>query len=356
MHYFYCSLFVWRWSSSLTGGGRAFPLVVDAFVPPQQQQLPLFLVQRRCDSMGVVTANVVRTNVGKKDHVTLPYHSPCRRLFSVSLQSTAHDKETETASSRTTTSSANATTTATKSIATTTSSAHPNLSQKQQQQHESIEWVDESKHVELVGLITWMSLLSTFILINNFVGPWPSFLSHVHERVWFLGHMMGGMLFGGGVILTAAIEWLVTQNKNTAVLQFWFDKVPLLDMALVLPGLTLSMISGTGLSVVRYGGLAFAPPHIQYAFWALVAFAVWWAVTDLTTQGSALNAVLDLSNNNNNGNSDTDGRTANPPVSEQIDTIPDEVSGRVVSNVVSCIMVVVMYSIMVLKPGTLHYW
>jgi hypothetical protein len=58
-------------------------------------------------------------------------------------------------------------------------------------------WVDESKHVELLGLIAWMASISAFILMNNFVGPFPEFFRHVHERFFFLGHMMGGMLFGG---------------------------------------------------------------------------------------------------------------------------------------------------------------
>jgi len=204
-------------------------------------------------------------------------------------------------------------------------------------------WVDESKHVELVGLIAWMASISAFILMNNYVGPWPSFLHLVPERLYFLGHMLGAMLFGGGVVLTTCIEYMVAKNKNPAVMQFWFDKVPLLDMALVLPGLTLSMVSGTGLTIVRYGGLAYAPAHIVYAFWALVVFAAWWAVTDLTTQGSALNAVMEA-------------RVAMPEEADEFESIPDEVNGRTVSNVVSCLLVLVMYGIMVMKPGTLHYF
>jgi hypothetical protein len=58
-------------------------------------------------------------------------------------------------------------------------------------------WVDESKHVELFGLIAWAVSLSAFILMNNFVGPFPEFFRGVNERFFFLGHMMGGMLFGG---------------------------------------------------------------------------------------------------------------------------------------------------------------
>jgi len=203
-------------------------------------------------------------------------------------------------------------------------------------------WVDESKHVELVGLLVWMATVSAFILVNNFIGPWPGFMSDIPERIWFFGHMIGGMLFGGGVLLTTAIEYMVANNSNSSVLQFWFDKVPLLDMAIVLPGLTLAMISGTGLAIEHYGGLGLAPLHIQYVFWALLAFASWWGVTDLTTQGSALNAVME--------------QAAELSSEEESGKAPDIVLKRTLSNVVSCLLVVVLYAIMVLKPGTIHYW
>ena len=220
------------------------------------------------------------------------------------------------------------------------------------------QWVDESKHIELIGLLAWAASISAFILINNFAGPWPEeLMKAVPERIWFLGHMLGGMLFGGGVILTTAIEYLVVQNRNTAVLQFWFDKVPLLDMSVVLPGLTLSMISGTGLTTVRYGGLAHAPPHIPLAFWALLVFASWWAITDLTTQGKALNAVLDLGSTDATTSVSELAQQQQPQQqpSEQMENVPDEVTGRIVSNLVSCALVVTVYAIMVMKPGTLHY-
>ena len=203
-----------------------------------------------------------------------------------------------------------------------------------------IKWVDESKYVELMGLSLWMASIIAFILINNFVGAWPSFMDDVPERVWFLLHMLGGMLFGGGVLLTTAIEYLVATTGNSSVLQFWFDKVPLLDVAIVLPGLTVAMISGTGLSIEHYGGLGQAPAHIQYVFWTLIVFAAWWGVTDLTTQGSALKAVQEHALSSE----------------DQHVKAPDVVLKRTVSNVVSCLLVFVVYSIMVFKPGSLHFW
>lgn len=204
---------------------------------------------------------------------------------------------------------------------------------------EGTDWVADSKAVELVLLGIWLISISAFILINNFSGPFPLFMKQVPERVFFLSHMVGGMLFGGGIILTTCIERLVANSKNAPVLQFWFDKVPVLDGLIVVPALTVSMISGTGLSIVRYGGLNIAPPHVGAIFWTLIAFMSWWAATDLTTQGTALTAVNEMYDSWEEGE-------------EGLET-PEVVVNRHVSNVVSCFFVVLLYSMMVLKPGTL---
>ena len=196
-------------------------------------------------------------------------------------------------------------------------------------------WELDSKVVELVGLGIWMVGLSGFIFANNWIGPWPLFMKDIPERVFFTGHMLGGMLFGGGIIMTTALEWLVTKNKNPTVLMFYFDKVPLLDMALVLPGLTLAMFSGTGLTITRYGGLGIAPAHIPVVFYILTAFAAWWGATDLATQGKAMRAIDEWVATNGKGD------------------IPQIVEDRFWSNIVSCVFVVALYSAMVLKPGTL---
>ena len=196
-------------------------------------------------------------------------------------------------------------------------------------------WELDSKVVELAGLGIWMVGLSGFIFANNWIGPWPLFMKDIPERVFFTGHMLGGMLFGGGIIMTTALEWLVTKNKNPAVLMFYFDKVPLLDMALVLPGLTLAMFSGTGLTITRYGGLGIAPAHIPVVFYILTAFAAWWGATDLATQGKAMRAIDEWVATNGKGD------------------IPQIVEDRFWSNIVSCVFVVALYAAMVLKPGTL---
>lgn len=201
------------------------------------------------------------------------------------------------------------------------------------------DWIDESKKVELIALTIWMISISTFILMNNFVGPWPAVMKTVPERVYFLSHMIGGMLFGGGIILTTCIERLVAKSANAPVLQFWFDKVPVLDGFIVVPALTISMISGTGLTIVRYGGLNIAPPHVDAIFWTLIAFLTWWAATDLTTQGTALQAVNEMYKRFDEG--------------EKNVQTPKVVLDRHVSNVVSCFFVLALYSTMVMKPGTL---
>jgi hypothetical protein len=213
--------------------------------------------------------------------------------------------------------------------------------------------VDDADHVGAIGLITWMTSLCAFVFVNNFIGPWPqSIYDNVPERIWFLGHVIGMTLFGGGIILTTCVEWLVRRSKNLEVMIFWFQNVPLLDTSIVLPGLTLSILSGTGLTTIRYGGLSYAPQHIIYTFWTLIVFAVWWGFTDLTTQGGALEAVTTISNNNNkkkNNNKDTTD-VGKPLV---LNEVPEAVNERMLSNVISCVLVFVLYAIKVLKPGTL---
>lgn len=199
--------------------------------------------------------------------------------------------------------------------------------------------LSQEKKIELVLLAIWGLSISAFIIINNAYGPWPLFMKTVPERMYFLSHMVGGMLFGGGIILTTCIERLVAKSNNPGVLQFWFDKVPALDGLIVVPALTISMISGTGLSIVRYGGLNIAPPHVGAIFWTLIAFMSWWAATDLTTQGTALKAVERMYEQSLAGE-------------EGLET-PKVVVDRHFSNVVSCFFILTLYSMMVLKPGTL---
>lgn len=205
-----------------------------------------------------------------------------------------------------------------------------------------LDGVDDEKKFELIALGIWGVSISAFILINNFYGPWPTFMKAVPERAFFLGHMIGGMLFGGGIIMTTLIERQAAKSNDANVLYFWFDKVPVLDSLVVVPALTVSMISGSGLAIARYGGLNVAPPHVDAIFWTLIAFMTWWASTDLTTQGTALRAVEDMYERAESGEKDL--------------VTPAEVSDRHFSNVVSCFFILLLYSMMVWKPGTIIPW
>jgi uncharacterized membrane protein len=192
--------------------------------------------------------------------------------------------------------------------------------------------------VELAGLAVWMGALSTFLLRNNFGGPWPAIISTVPEDVWLFIHALAGMFFGGGIIITTCVEFLVAKSKNPSVLTFWFEKVPGLDLSIVLPAISVAIVSGVGLASVKYGGLGEAPIHIKASLHLLVFFAIWWASTDVTTQGPAAKALQEWSRPTS-----TDAR----PTEE----VPRIVSLRRVSNIVSCALVLGMYFIMVLKPG-----
>lgn len=203
-----------------------------------------------------------------------------------------------------------------------------------QNREDSLEW----KEIAVLGV--WMGGLTAFLLINNFVGPWPAnLITNTPVEYFGLVHALGGMLFAGGIVLTTLIEWLVVSSKNPGVLKFWFGKVPKLDSFVVLPALTASIVSGVGLSVDHYDSLGDAPTHVVAAISTLLAFAGWWAITDLTTQGAADTAVQEWQGTKIN----IDGTSE--------ENVPSIVKLRRASNVVSCFFVVALYAIMVLKPG-----
>ena len=216
--------------------------------------------------------------------------------------------------------------------------------------------------VELLSLGAAMTALTAFILVNQFVGPWPAeVFAALPTPAWLLLHYLGGVLFAGGIIVTTALEWLVVEtaaasvtatqttqqddnkNKNIAmepVLDFLFQRVPVMDAALVVPGLAVALVSGIAVATANYDGLATSPPHIVWAFRTLVAFAIWWAVTDVSTQGLAAAAVQEWKQQRNNNNE------ANNP------DLPDILYQRRLSNIGSCLFVVALYALMALKPGT----
>ena len=190
---------------------------------------------------------------------------------------------------------------------------------------------------EILGLAAWMGALTTFLLVNNYVGPFPTNIATaVPVKAWGLMHGVGGMLFGGGIILTTCIEWLVINSKNQSVWNFWFKKVPDLDSKIVLPALTASIVSGTALAVDHYNSLSQAPFHVTAALGTLLAFAGWWGITDLTTQGRATDKIAEV--------------TADAQDSDKL-KIPGILEFRKFSNLVSCGFVAALYYIMITKPG-----
>ena len=106
----------------------------------------------------------------------------------------------------------------------------------------------------------------------------------------------------------------------------------------VLPALTGSIISGSGQATIDYGGMVGAPKHVTGAVHALLTFGLWWGATDVTTQGRAKELARKL-----DGESDAflqgDGDATSL------------LKLRRISNIVSCLMVIGLYALMVLKPG-----
>jgi hypothetical protein len=189
-----------------------------------------------------------------------------------------------------------------------------------------------SKAPQYIGLGLLLSSVTAFILINRFVGPWPaSIIYAVPEEYWLIFHYLGATLFAGSIILTTCMEWLVASSNIPAVQKFWFERVPVLDLAIVVPGVVTALVAGTAVADWRYGGLATSPKHIGLAGMHMILFFLWWALTDLTTQSKAKEYFLE-------GNANTDKNS-------------NIMLMRKVSNLGSCLFVVVLYCIMTFKPG-----
>lgn len=203
---------------------------------------------------------------------------------------------------------------------------------------------DDSSLTEIAGVGTLITALSAFLLVNNFVGPWPADLFEATPvKAFGLTHALGGMLFGGGIIITTLLEWLAVGSKDPSVLKFYFDKVPKLDAFVVLPALAASILSGVGIAVDHYGSLGESPFHVVGAISTLLIFAIWWAVTDASTQEAANVAIEDWV-------ATLEKKDDSTTVSASTE-VPQIVSRRRISNIVSCMFVAAIYAFMVLKPG-----
>jgi hypothetical protein len=179
-------------------------------------------------------------------------------------------------------------------------------------------------------LITlWIHVISIFV-ITNYVRSyscWPSVLLRLPLRVWNLIHGLSAMVFAGSIVTTTVLEWNYYNQNNIA----FFPELLRVETSLVLPALTGSMISGVAQAFHSYSSLRYAPRHVKSALHLLLAFGVWWGLTDRRSQGKVLEASIRIAKGG-----------------EIDETV---LRGRRISNVVSCLFLLVMYSVMILKPG-----
>jgi uncharacterized membrane protein len=189
-----------------------------------------------------------------------------------------------------------------------------------------------------VSLSLWLFSISTFIIANT-SRPWPtSLLESFSCSQWSFVHAISSMIFGGTIILSALVEYLVVKSGDATVMKFWFLDVPQkLDVSVVLPALAGVIVSGVAQANIRYGGLTTSPKHVVGAIHVLVTFGLWWAITDVTTQRKTSEMIR-------RQNSDQDEDKIDEKELHRILTM------RLASNVVSCLLVVALYAIMVLKP------
>lgn len=197
----------------------------------------------------------------------------------------------------------------------------------------------------VLGLVTWFTTLSYFIVQNYKFGPWPTKLpTLLPKRGWVLIHALASMLFSGGIILSTILEWSIISGRasaNPQVVRFWFSDgtVSLVQKAIVLPALTLTIISGMAQAAMDYGCMSASPLHIRVAIHILATFCLWWGGTDLTTLHVSKAAVLEWYPHNK----DTQ--------QEAVDPLPNVLFLRRWSNVVSCLFLGLLYAFMALKPG-----
>jgi len=172
-----------------------------------------------------------------------------------------------------------------------------------------------------LALGAWALSVGAFLTTNYYraTSPFPGFLADVDVRTWALVHAVSGMLFAGGILTTAFVEWLVISKGSEPVKDFWFTTATKAEAAVVLPGLTGSMISGVAQSWILYRcPLQYAPLHVKLPVHILLLFGVWWLVTDLATRDAAGDESKQMK--------------------------------RLGSNAVSCLLVLALYFVMVLKP------
>ena len=193
-------------------------------------------------------------------------------------------------------------------------------------------------------LLVWVHLLSIFIAANYFrTSLYPAFLLQIQPPIWALTHSIGAMAFAGGVITTTLLEWnlpsLIDKTKlapgsevdkggNGAMeLLRWLFQI---ESNLVLPGVTMSLISGVVQSFQNYGTFRYAPLHVKSSLHVMLAYGAWWVIMDRRSQRDLLKGGKDGCSYGYDKN---------------------KLVKRRVANVVSCAFLLVLYGIMILKPG-----
>lgn len=187
-----------------------------------------------------------------------------------------------------------------------------------------------------ICILVWALSMSAFIIMNaKGTRTRPHLLLHALTRSqWSFVHAVSTMLFSSTTILMVLVEYLIVTSKNASVMRFWFLSIPRrLDAALSSPALTVSIISGVAQAAIDYGGLAESPGHVLGACHLLLIFGLWWAITDVTSQRLATDAVLSM-----------------PAEECDVVKVPKVLWLRILSGAVSCGFVVAMYALMVLKP------
>jgi hypothetical protein len=192
--------------------------------------------------------------------------------------------------------------------------------------------------------VAWVHVMSIFIILNYrsaAVCSKPAILGQIPFAALSFIHAISGMLSSGSIVTTTLLEWLVVKHenndKNQSVYKFWFTNVPKVEQMIVIPALSGSMISGIGQAFSKYGSLKLAPKHVKSSLHVLFLFGLWWGLTDRTTQIKA----QEYADSSTNFQGMDEVTTKLPPVFRQ----------RRISNLVSCIFLVVLYGMMVLKPG-----
>jgi hypothetical protein len=205
-----------------------------------------------------------------------------------------------------------------------------------------------------LGLGTWFFSLSYFIVRNYRIGPWIP-LPSIGKQVWVLVHAISNTFFAGGIVLSTLLEWLIVREANSSptrnpeVIMFWFTGkgASKIDKVVVLPALTLSLVSGFAQAANDYGSMTAAPKHIRLAIHILASFAIWWIVTDLQTQEIAQARVKDWYRR-------VEAAAASSSYADDLlplEELPKILFWRRFSNMGSCFFVAALFGLMALKPG-----